>query len=621
VKTEGLTDIADHTGSKPISNYNLKTLMLWACELKPTSWWTDDLNVIKICVVLLHSLADCLKNNSCPHYFVENCNILDTDSGVEIITNQLLSITESSLSKWFVDNYLRKCAQLCPDSVSAMFDDVGTKLQTALLAVIDWRRSSALVDAWNVCVSAEFSIACYLHENPLSAWSCHYLMTELANIGSSLLEYFTAVAFLRVAYEATTSGLNDTLLDALVTILRQPVGKRRCSSQFCSVLSLRQATKLMKVVVNSSRSTVQLIEIELSKAYLYRALRCKDSDSDSIYCLANVYLAVLYYITGQYQTAIDHCTLVTRSQDHSQCSSHVVQGELLPKIDDDIDTVLGLSVFYQYVRTAALNQQQPTQHVSVFTTELFAHYLHMVVVCTCLSLTQSRHFPQTTLANDLDRHVKSMLKSREPFIADLLLIQSGRTLLKQTFAYKPLKCQISAIGVQELNTSELVQLLQQSAVEHLTAYRQLQASKFGPEVAIVTTDFEALYAYRRGDYQQSLQFSIRNVRTLVDADNLSLITIFPAFLQLMDDEIVSLIAMALIVNPKCRNRASTSAITQLTLSLYLMTQCQLKLRRSLSQTLDYVEFAQRKHPVDSTLDQLMLKLTKRKILIRLASVD
>jgi len=70
---------------------------------------------------------------------------------------------------------------------------------------------------------------------------------------------------------------------------------------------------------------MQLIEIELSKAYLHRALRCRDCDSDSIYCQANVfYLAVLYYTTGQYQTAIDHCTLVTRSQDHSQCSSHVV---------------------------------------------------------------------------------------------------------------------------------------------------------------------------------------------------------------------------------------------------------------------------------------------------------
>ena len=54
-----------------------------------------------------------------------------------------------------------------------------------------------------------------------------------------------------------------------------------------------------------------------------------------------------------------------RSQDHSECSLHVVQGELLPKIDDDIDSVLGLAVLYQHIRRAAFNHQQ-TQHVAVF---------------------------------------------------------------------------------------------------------------------------------------------------------------------------------------------------------------------------------------------------------------
>jgi len=49
---------------------------------------------------------------------------------------------------------------------------------------------------------------------------------------------------------------------------------------------------------------------------------------------------------------------------------------VLPKTDDSFNTVLGLAVFYQHVRTAALNQQQQTQHVTVFTTKLFAHYLH-----------------------------------------------------------------------------------------------------------------------------------------------------------------------------------------------------------------------------------------------------
>ena len=105
---------------------------------------------------------------------------------------------------------------------------------------------------------------------------------------------------------------------------------------------------MMKAVGLTNRpkfvDIMQLVEIHLWKASTESVGMY--SDSDSICCLANVYLAVLYYITGQYQTAIDHCTLVTRSQDHSQCSSRVVQGELLQKIDDNIDCALGLAVFY-----------------------------------------------------------------------------------------------------------------------------------------------------------------------------------------------------------------------------------------------------------------------------------
>jgi len=151
--------------------------------------------------------------------------------------------------------------------------------------------------------------------------------------------------FLHIAYRSQRHGFNDELMDILATACRQFTDTRRYPNSFTStsLLSLNKAAKLMKVVANKSLSTMPLVEIELFKAYLYRALRCTDFDSDSIYSLANVYLAVLYYISGQYQTAMDHCTVSSRSQDHSQCSLHVVQGDILPKIDDDVDSVLGLA--------------------------------------------------------------------------------------------------------------------------------------------------------------------------------------------------------------------------------------------------------------------------------------
>ena len=61
-------------------------------------------------------------------------------------------------------------------------------------------------------------------------------------------------------------------MDILAAIVGQFTGSQRYSNQRSSSLSQSKAAKLMKDVANDSRSAVQLIEIELSKAYLYRAL-------------------------------------------------------------------------------------------------------------------------------------------------------------------------------------------------------------------------------------------------------------------------------------------------------------------------------------------------------------
>ena len=88
-------------------------------------------------------------------------------------------------------------------------------------------------------------------------------------------------------------------------------------------------------------------------------------------------------------------------------------------------------------------------------------------------------------------------------ISDVLLFLSLSGLLEQ-------KSQEPIIIRTEHNAPDLTELLQKSAVEHLTLYRQLQARDFGSAATTVTTDFEALYAYKRGDYQQCLQLFTQN---------------------------------------------------------------------------------------------------------------
>jgi len=173
-------------------------------------------------------------------------------------------------------------------------------------------------------------------------------------------------------------------------------------------------------------------------------------------------------------------------------------------------------------------------------------------------------------------------------------------------------------------TSDLVKLLQKSGVEHMTEFRQSVARDFCRcVVATVTTDFEAMYAFKYGDYKRCLQLSEQNVHTLLCVRRYwpHAVLVLPVFFQLMDDDIVSVTALSLLIDPDCRQHGYYAEITQLTLSLYLMTQCQLKLLHSvtsLAEIFDYIKIAQRKHSGDPFfLDQLTLKLIYRIVVAHL----
>jgi len=611
VKTERLTESTD-----TFSNYHIKTLMLWACELKSRSWWTDGVSLVRICYHLLHVLATWLTHADVSHYFINGCNLIVNTLNVVNIRDQLMSVNKPYLSTWFMDNYVRKCFRQSgsPQILSRLFDDVtlSMKLHNAVSALVVWGQIKSLFDLWTLFDVTESLIATYVHIRPLTAVSCVCCMNVWTTIDTHLSIYFRAVAFLHVASWLLRHGLNDELMDILATVCGLFTDIRLNSYHSTSALSLNIAATLMKTVASKSLSTMSLIEIEVSKAYLHRALRCKDSDSQSIYCLANVYLAVLYYTTGQFQTAIDQCTLVTKTQDHSLCSLRVVQGKMLPKIYGDIDNVLGLAELYQSVRSGALNQQRQPQLLSVFTTELCAYFLHI----KCLSVTKGCQHIQVSSADEFKQYGVCIGDAPQLFIGDVLLYLSLSRLLELRHKSCLVNSKRSQTNANRCCTSDLVKLLQKSAIEQLTTYRQLTSRDFGSVATIVTTDFEALYAYKRNDYQQCLQLSTQNVHTLLYARRMPDVLTFPEFIQLLDDDIVSMTALTLIVSPECRGNLGNTCISQLTLSLYLMTECQLKLHHSvasLAQTLGYIKVAQRKRSANYVLDQLTLKLIEHKL--------
>jgi len=219
-----------------------------------------------------------------------------------------------------------------------------------------------------------------------------------------------------------------------------------------------------------------------------------------------------------------------------------------------------------------------------------------------------------------------MYEMRQFFVGDMLVFKLLNFCPVQNICSELdiVKCDRFVICVTELDTSELVESLQKSAVEHLTTCRQLEAQQFGSLGTIVTTDYEALYAYKRGDYQRCLLLSTQNVHAMLDADRKPVVVIFQVLIQLLDDDIVSLIALMAVVKPELRYHFGNATISQLALLPYLMTQCQLKWRHSvtsLAQTLDYIKHAQRRTPRDYTLHQLTLHLALRKIVTYCRTVN
>jgi len=617
MKTERLTS---STGAGTLSNYHIKTLMLWECELKPTSWWTDKLNLVRVCVKLLHTLAAWLNNSYLRHYFITSCNLFDTFENLlytrYTTANKLMSIDRQLFCKWCIFSYIYECAQLCPaelcpSSVSSFLVEVDYfsktphdrmhhifTLQNALSAIIKCRLDMSPKLTYLLFFVTQSTFMTIISNRSLTLRSCLYCINGLAKTDQVLCVYFAAAVFLHVAYKTTKGSLTHEMLDVLATACLQSNDARRClHARHSSILSLHQAATLMKVAANNSCSTVQLIEIELSKAYLHRALRCTDSASKSIYCLANVYLAVLHYTSQDYQMAIGHCALVTRSQDHSQCRSLVVQGELLHRIDDHIDSILGLTVFYQYIRADVLNDKQERRHVSVFTIELFAHYLHVKF----LSDTKCCQFPQTSLADERQRYRRRFCNSSKMFITDVIIFRftNNTRFLSNDRMTMADGGEIKSLIRPQLDTSKLVELLQQSAVDYLS----VAVSNFdflGLGNLTITPDFKAAYAYKCGKYDGCLQLSMHNVQTLIinRHDTYLCLRLIPEFIQLLDDDIVSLIGLAVLAKPPHHSPNSVHirhvGIHQLIMSLYLLTQCQIKLHHSvtsLAGTLNYVWLA------------------------------
>jgi len=648
VKTERLTDFAAGT----VSNYHIKTLMLWACELQPRSWWTAESSLVAVCVYLLRHFGTWLTDARCQHYFVHKCNLFEPhasiDSESQMAAVLCRSASEASLAQWFVDNYIRECAKLCPHNNAILFEDIQTKaqLQNAMSEIQTWEHHVAIYgisfikemitfmlldDIFSIDVSVN-SLDMFL--DIFSYWllSLRQKMNRRYLFPSMISLLIALECFCQYVMPHHQSKFRD-FLHCTVPFARLMCSEKEkvnfysfYTNKNSSVTAVWQdkVASLMKCVSAKPHGPEMLDFITLAKLYLHRTLKYKGIENNAVYCLANARAAVLYYTTGHYQTAIDHCEMVTRSQDHStKCSSHVVDGKLLPKIDDNIDSALGLMVLYRYVRINALNRlEQLTPRVSVLTTELFAHYLTIkcLLVAKCflapVSLADCTAMSvRTYLCQELELYRRHMLESKQLFISDLLLSKLSNT----SHPDRNVVDTEILLSTNPPKLSEVTQLLRRNSLETLLSFPREQI--FGP---VFISYFEPLNLYRCCLYERCIQICQEIVRKTINPANVCvplMSTTYSEFVQLMDVDLVSLLGLVLLVNPEIKHELFTITISQLSLSLHLIARCQFTLdhpETSLLQTLELIDTSFRTVSYRRLFDRPVLQLTRKQLLRKLS---
>ena len=136
LKESGLCKFCDSNEFNILSRYHMKTLMMWTCEGKHSTWWAQS-NVIQLSCWLMQLLLRCCESG----YFIADSNLLECKVTSELKRRLTFFTDLTNLTEWMINNDIRRCAQRCPHDIQRLFDDIRTNetLHIATNAVVQWR--------------------------------------------------------------------------------------------------------------------------------------------------------------------------------------------------------------------------------------------------------------------------------------------------------------------------------------------------------------------------------------------------------------------------------------------------------------------------------------------------
>jgi len=352
----------------------------------------------------------------------------------------------------------------------------------------------------------------------------------------------------------------------------------------------------------------------MSKAYLHHSFVY---GHERTYSVVHVLLAVLYYKSGHYQAAIAHCKQVLNQTSREQYGVRSIGAKYLPQIDESVDAILGLILCYQYIERNALKSADQLESnnadLAAFTPKLLAHYL--CSKCSTVVDAEGRE--------DLTMYRQHLFHTRRLFVSDVLLFKTIETQLNKYTVMPFIEVSADDDGnstSSSMDNSLLVTTLELVALEKLITYRQMMVRERHSDQFPVWNEFEALYAYKCGLFEECLEMCQRYLDTSLhrDCSKDHLPVGFPEMLTLLDGELVSFVGIIGLVSPlplfvSLVQRSHSLRIFMRTLSLYLMVQCQKKLSIDLHDALQLIQLVHNATDEHFVLDRLLLKVIYRSL--------
>jgi hypothetical protein len=623
VRKSDISSALDEFGRTFVKSYHLKTIMMHICELMDSIWWAQS-NVVQLVVYLMHFLLECCDTSQCQGYFIPTANLFHCSSSASLVI-RLQSFTDvSKLSEWFINNCIRSCAERCPDDVRRRFDDIGTiaTLQSATAAIIEWEQQQASERSFNETQIVLWLVSAGFHNclQALNGTLIRDWQKKLKDVDRRLFpEYVTPMSCLSMlsTISAKTERISvrtaDILAAAVTNCDEWDLTVSMETESVCSEL-LRKAIGLLRLSVGASGDTRVSILFELSHAYFLLAKKhCDDGGGNVEKCrlIADCYSAVLYHVTGQHLLAVRRCERLTRSRPVAGSSHHpfVIEGRCLPRVNCDVDIARGLVMLYHVVRRACLegrhhDRLQPV-HVDVFAFDLFAHHL-------LLSSRSSLNYGcgGTSIRSVFRRYRNRLFQTPHVFATDLILFYMSARKTRRRCADEHGASSLSSF----FKAGNLRRFVITHSVEQLTTSLQVLSREFGSKFTIATTEYEMMHAYCCGMYERCIQLCWQMIGNLWNVNNHFLTPVFGCIIHLMDDGLVSTMAVRMLISSK----DTVWLVNQLTLCVYLLLESKLKLKHAIWTMVDELHLVAdlfKRISVTVITDRLMLSFIYRKAII------